>query len=1063
MSPTTAFRQSMDNEVSDLGDHWWDDMVVVGVHAFNWMTVDRSYATWDEVFKPLHIQFLDRATGFNDRNIVSPDTWVIYYAHSRDVKVATFLILTPIQPPIGTWVDPYENMVTNPLEGGGGRMLDGSLIPKDIHWVMSINNPYWLEFQARSAKRFLELGMDAVDIDNICVTPFSQGGDFSIWSAYYFREYLNDRYSHEELRNLGIHNITSFDIREYILGSYFPRSWKVVSSLKLTLTSDLLQGYDILVLGAPCGKFSDDEIRAVQEYVSNGGSLFVHGDAYVPSGVNALLDVFGVAMNEGALETEDCLWDKASFEITSIDKDHNVTTGIDKIVINWGTSLSVWAEDATILASTTSDVWLEENGDNVKSNQEEWGPHIFMVALKYGKGKMVVMGDDVHDSIYWSYSRLIKQAILWLGGQEGGSALFDEAHGERVTLSHEEARKRSPEHPEWIYYGMFKQDLEAFAYQADVHAPAGYPIGDLIIREFIKFQHASHIDFVRKLRGEVKEYASINGRDVPIFGNQWLGTMDNILRDMGFGSIIISPYFDIIQIEAVPPTVPPWNRLTSVYKMGLAMGEYKKPVWLQGAFYGGMYSTPGIPKISKYSMNITRIGVAEAYMCGAIRELDLTGWPGFPAEAGTFVIDRKVPDGLKRYADFVWENRNYFGKPSPASRIAIIYSIPTFMWHLFPTFNVYPEVQRKSLLGFARALEDLHTPYDILIFGHPDLWDDSAMLSMLSMYDVLILPSIDCMTREQIAKIKEYVEKGGAVIASGALPAKDEDWGNLTENLDKLFQNYKNAIYLENAPEIRYYDDILRRVQPDRETLEKIYSALSNAFNTKLPIITDAPPTVEMNLLRRNQTLILHMVNYDYNITNDHVSPVEKITVQMKWDEKDKPVQVFLKSPDLEMMRLQWSIRNDYLVLNIPRVNIWNTIFVNPDTRPTVEIEAPSENSTVSGVVSIYGTYSDFDNDVSRICVSIDGDPWVDVSWADGIWTYNWHTTTSTAEGKHTISVEVIDDAGSISEDSVEFIVRLPPVALPTIPVPLIAGIIVAVTIMAVIALILRRRRPTSQ
>jgi hypothetical protein len=75
-----------------------DDLVIVGIHPFNW--VERNLERFfKEVAPSLHIQFLDRATGFmeswtwRDPYI---NTAMIRMAKEMGIQLATNLILTPI-------------------------------------------------------------------------------------------------------------------------------------------------------------------------------------------------------------------------------------------------------------------------------------------------------------------------------------------------------------------------------------------------------------------------------------------------------------------------------------------------------------------------------------------------------------------------------------------------------------------------------------------------------------------------------------------------------------------------------------------------------------------------------------------------------------------------------------------------------------------------------------------------------------------------------------------------------------------------------------------------------
>ncbi|MGA2797170.1 MAG: hypothetical protein ABSE63_06320 [Thermoguttaceae bacterium] len=98
-----------------------------------------------------------------------------------------------------------------------------------------------------------------------------------------------------------------------------------------------------------------------------------------------------------------------------------------------------------------------------------------------------------------------------------------------------------------------------------------------IIREWVLFNQLSEIDFHRQL----KDHAAVCGaklgkKFVPYYGNLHMGHPKNPLC-IANPSVLLGQVVDVIQIESVP-AVPPL-RLTTLHKLGLAMGNYEKPVW----------------------------------------------------------------------------------------------------------------------------------------------------------------------------------------------------------------------------------------------------------------------------------------------------------------------------------------------------------------------------------------------------------------------------------------------------------------------------------------------------
>ncbi|MEM2293331.1 MAG: hypothetical protein QXX41_08650 [Nitrososphaerota archaeon] len=918
-----------------------NDITIVAVHPFNWFR--------REALKKLHVEFLDRATGFMEGNRwydPDVDSSIVNYAKSSKILTGSYMILTPIPPvPQPMYTDPYGN-VKPLLHVAAGTDLNGRVIfqPDARHMTLSVSCPQWEEHFISSAEKILDKGLDAIDIDNISNTPFIYGGDFSDWSVYKFRNYLSSRFTREELIKMGVDDIDKFDIRNYI---------------KQRLDISRIDA-DILMIVAPNAEFSSEEVEAIKSYVENGGSLFLQIEPDSCCAANEISKEFGITVKCGNLVSSRYLWDHGSFEVYTINRDHDIMNGVNSLVLNWGVVLVVNNPNAIILAQTDENSWIDVNGNLLIEQNEEKGPFPVIIGLEYGKGRIIIQGDRTQDSIFDSYEVFLRNALLWLGKGvlNGKTLVFDELHREGATLSSERAYSMNAQHPEWFLYSRFSRLASRLGMRVrSTGTPPSFP-EDKILREYAKFLHGELIRFISNFVKEVKEYGRRKyGKDIPVYGNQWLGTLwdDNFLLDIALDSILLSPYVDLIQIEAVPSTFPPKNRFTLLYRFGHAMAQNSKPVWNQGAFYNNL----GYRELDHNKVNLTILGIAEAYANGAIKELDLAGWPGATPVAGTVMQpDTSIPKKIQSLIDFIWLNKKLLIGFKPYAKTAIIYSIPDFLHNLFPAFKIFPEQQKNELIGLADMLQWLHIPYDIVIFGHPELMDDAYYLKRLKEYDLLIFPNVKHVSHTQIQAMIDYVNSGGRIIFTGSIPSYNHDHDNLTEEdkilLTNLLQEYRNQVILiEELLGCKWYENL-------KEGYSKIvmYSDILNRFKSiitnmiEIPVITfNTPEMVEINIMKKGNYTAVHLINYRYNLKTDSFERIENIQFSIDKSIVGEAEKAIFISPEL-IRRLDLKYEDKYIKITIPFLDYWGFIVFNTSL-PMISISVDKTSLTYGQTVNV--------------------------------------------------------------------------------------------------------------
>ena len=100
------------------------------------------------------------------------------------------------------------------------------------------------------------------------------------------------------------------------------------------------------------------------------------------------------------------------------------------------------------------------------------------------------------------------------------------------------------------------------------------------------------------------------------------------------------------------------------------------------------------------------------------------------------------------------ENMNNFSA-KPFADIAIVFSRKTRDWSL-KNKSTYP----SEIMGTSQFLIDQHIQHTFVL-------DDALLNQDLSRFRVLLAPGIDCLSDEQVSKLKQYVSNGGTLFITG--------------------------------------------------------------------------------------------------------------------------------------------------------------------------------------------------------------------------------------------------------------------------------------------------------
>jgi thiol-disulfide isomerase/thioredoxin len=195
----------------------------------------------------------------------------------------------------------------------------------------------------------------------------------------------------------------------YSLSEWLKYYYSVDKNVNRTLTNDLLQNYDILILKCPTKPYSAEEITAVKQFVTQGGGLFLIGDHTNVFGMNYYLNQvakqFGISFDyDATYNLTDGMW--TIYEPPKL-LPHPIVQNLDKYYFL--TSCSVQAplfgcEPVIIGYSIQAHPGTYSNENFFRQEgivpDITYGQYVQAVAVKYGKGRIQAFTDSTDFSNY---------------------------------------------------------------------------------------------------------------------------------------------------------------------------------------------------------------------------------------------------------------------------------------------------------------------------------------------------------------------------------------------------------------------------------------------------------------------------------------------------------------------------------------------------------------------------------------------------------------------------------------------------------------------------------------
>jgi hypothetical protein len=197
---------------------------------------------------------------------------------------------------------------------------------------------------------------------------------------------------------------------------------------------------------------------------------------------------------------------------------------------------------------------------------------------------------------------------------------------------------------------------------------------------------------------------------------------------------------------------PPWTAGKNAKEYRAAMGT--KPI-------GGIFSV-GVEEAYRWKDSVQSAPEIRLWaLDGAANGLR----PWFTKFGGVLYDQRWLPVVEELYG-WLYRNERYLRNEAPLARVAMVYSQQTALY--YGGERARQKVEDHTL-GYYQALVEARIPFEMV---HDRLLDASH----LAPFKVLVLPNIAALSDDQCGELREFVKRGGSVVATYETSLYNE-WG----------------------------------------------------------------------------------------------------------------------------------------------------------------------------------------------------------------------------------------------------------------------------------------------
>lgn len=409
-----------------------------------------------------------------------------------------------------------------------------------------------------------------------------------------------------------------------------------------------------------------------------------------------------------------------------------------------------------------------------------------------------------------------------------------------------------------------------------------------LFSDFLDYQMASIREFWHEYITEIRAYGLEHDKEVYVTAN---------IPDLMAHWLPIQDELEYIYSEYTLP-YPPQGRSIPDFKLARSLGmpAVISPQTAQATLLARDDLT-----------TLMKIYTAEAYSARGFLFVPyeapaktLEGWQNYSADLGE----------LSPYYDFIYNNEQCYENLFSTSKIVVLYPFSSAMWS--GTDDFYQ---------ISKLLLDSHFQHDVLFAGDDGWIEDNLSLSQLNEYEVVILPNTSHLSDIQVSLLLSYAESGGNIFAFGEIGSRDE-------NDKEVERGLLESLLVEGSHDFGLGKFIY---SGDSSTKEEVGGILSGLIQPCIQ--TNANENVAMLEYWNNEThsIVIHLINYAYDIETEHLSPQENINLEVVLDPEllGKDLSVSYMSPDwTSIEELSYTLSDGSVEFQVPNLEFYGVVSV---------------------------------------------------------------------------------------------------------------------------------------